>query len=256
LRQKALQVLTQYRNGNRPAPNTVLSDHQEQGDDELALFGGQTRILVTRLLSASKKKRKTAASSSVPCSTSPSPLTESESLCGSSASADRSLPEVHPSLVEYLSTFPPSSNPPSNADTPCSTQASSVPVNPSDHYSNAWLSSSTTPDTFSAAYIYQQRMSDSALVLIPGGMPSGQQQFAVDTSGSEDIQIDSPENSQLLDMGMMVSGESGMDEQWISFMRDSGIMNSRHASRRQFDAFGNTNLMPMGRQDLSQVMYS
>jgi len=256
LRQKALQVLTQYRNGNRPTPNTVLSDHQEQGDDELALFGGQTRILVTRLLSASKKKRKTAASSSVPCSTSPSPLTESESLCGSSASADGSLPEVHPSLVEYLSTFPPSSNPPSNADTPCSTQASSVPVNPSDHYSNAWLSSSTTPDTFSAAYIYQQRMSDSALVLIPGGMPSGQQQFAVDTSGSEDIQIDSPENSQLLDMGMMVSGESGMDEQWISFMRDSGIMNSRHASRRQFDAFGNTNLMPMGRQDLSQVMYS
>jgi len=250
LRQKAFQVLTQYRNGNRPTPNTVLSDHQEQGDDELALFGGQTRILVTRLLSANKKKKKTVASSSVPCSASPSPLTESESLCGSSASVDGSLLEVHPSLVEYLSTFPPSSNPPSNADTPCSTQASSVPVNPSDHYSDAWLS--TTPDT----YIYQQRMSDSALVLIPGGMTSGQQQFAVDTPGPEDIQIDSSENSQLLDMGMMVSGESGMDEQWISFMRDSGIMNSRHSSRRQFDAFGNTNLMPMGRQDLSQVMYS
>jgi len=256
LRQKAFQVLTRYRNGNRPTPNTVLSDHQEQGDDELALFGGQTRILVTRLLSANKKKKKTVASSSVPCSASPSPLTESESLCGSSASADGSLPEVHPSLVEYLSTFPPPSNPPSNADTPCSTQASLVPVNPSDHYSDSWLS--TTSDTFPTTYLYQQRISDSALVLIPGGMTSGQQQFAVDTSGPEDIQIDSSENSQLLDMGMMVSGESGMDEQWISFMRDSGIMNSRHSSRRQFDAFGNTNLMPMGRQDqdLSQVMYS
>lgn len=87
-------------------------------------------------------------------------------------------------------------------------------------------------------------------------MTSGQQQFAADTSGPEDIQTDSPENSQLLDMGMMVSGESGMDEQWISFMRDSGIMNSRHASRRQFDAFGDMNSMPMGQQDLSQVMYS
>jgi len=97
---------------------------------------------------------------------------------------------------------------------------------------------------------------DSALVSIPGDMTSGQQQFTVDTSGSEDIQTDSPENSQLLDMGMMVSGESGMDEQWISFMRDSGIMNSCHTSRRQFDAFGNMDLMPMGRQDLSQVMYS
>lgn len=32
-----------------------------------------------------------------------------------------------------------------------------------------------------------------------------------------------PDNS-LVDLGMMMNGESGMDEQWISFMRDSGFL--------------------------------
>ena len=250
MRQKAFQVYTQYRNGNHPTPNTTLFDRQDHGEDELALFGGQTRILVTRLLSGSKKKRRTVASPSASCSTSPSPMTESESLRGSSTPADGSLPEVHPSLVEYLSTFPPSSNPTSNADTACSTQVSLIP---SDN-SNTWLSNSATQGTFSAAYTYQQGIPDSTHTLIPGDMTPGQQQFTA-PSRLENMETDSPENSQLLDMGMMVSGESGMDEQWISFMRDSGIMNSRRASRRQFESFGNLNVMPMGQQDPSQVTY-
>jgi len=86
-------------------------------------------------------------------------------------------------------------------------------------------------------------------------MTPGQQQFTAPSSRLENMETDSPENSQLRDMGMMVSGESGMDEQWISFMRDSGIMNSRRASRRQFESFGNLNVMPMGQQDPSQVTY-
>jgi len=39
-----------------------------------------------------------------------------------------------------------------------------------------------------------------------------------------EMESDSPGNTQLMDMGMMVSGESGMDEHWISFMRGSGLM--------------------------------
>lgn len=36
------------------------------------------------------------------------------------------------------------------------------------------------------------------------------------------IKSDSPEN--LVDLGMMMTGDSGMDEQWMSFMRDSGLL--------------------------------
>jgi len=33
-----------------------------------------------------------------------------------------------------------------------------------------------------------------------------------------------PSDISLVDLGMMMTGESGMDEQWISFMRDSGLL--------------------------------
>ena len=33
-----------------------------------------------------------------------------------------------------------------------------------------------------------------------------------------------PSDLSLVDLGMMMTGEFGMDEQWISFMRDSGLL--------------------------------
>lgn len=69
------------------------------------------------------------------------------------------------------------------------------------------------------------------------------------------MKTDSPEGTQLMDMGMMVSGESGMDEQWISFMRESGIMDSNYAARSQADPSGISNVMSMSQPNSSQVMY-
>lgn len=43
------------------------------------------------------------------------------------------------------------------------------------------------------------------------------------------MQADTPENNQLMDMGMIASGESRMDEQWISFMRESGLVDFNYS---------------------------
>lgn len=107
MRQKAFQVYSQFRSGN--TLNTSNQNKPDYEDDELALFGGQTRVLVTHLLDAnSKKKQHTTGSPSAsasPGSAISSPAAEHENIHGMGAPLDGSLPDVHPSLVEYLSTF-------------------------------------------------------------------------------------------------------------------------------------------------------
>ncbi|KXN83717.1 hypothetical protein AN958_00859 [Leucoagaricus sp. SymC.cos] len=271
LRQKAFHVYSQFRSGNPPLHSTLPFNRHEHGDDELALFGGQTRILVTRLLSANKKKRQTVAPSSASNSsgsTMSSPTIETESLRSSSTPAEGSLPEVHPSLVEYLSTLPtPSSNPTSppvnvrTTDPVYSVSAASTAEDLSSLYPNPWPSwqqlppGSATRDTFSVPYAYQQAAPDFAYASVPLQMASGQQQPAPEASGLEAMKTDSPEGTQLMDMGMMVSGESGMDEQWISFMRESGLMGSNYSMRSQVDPSGSTNQTPLSGQSSSQLMY-
>lgn len=268
LRQKAFQVYSQFRSGNLPSQSTIPLNRHEHGDDELALFGGQTRILVTRLLSANKKKRQTMASSASNSSgsTVSSPVTEPESLRSSSTPADGNLPEVHPSLVEYLSTLPPTSSNPTSppihiTDTAYSAQVASMPEDLSSTYTNTWSNWQQPPNsamraTFSAPYSYQQTTPDFVYAPISEARSPGQQQSeAVNTLGLEAMKTDSPEGTQLMDMGMMVSGESGMDEQWISFMRESGIMDSNYAARSQADPSGISNVMSMSQPNSSQVMY-
>lgn len=37
-------------------------------------------------------------------------------------------------------------------------------------------------------------------------------------------------SDHLTDLGMMMNGDSGMDEQWMSFMRESGILGEGQAT--------------------------
>jgi hypothetical protein len=90
---------------------------------------------------------------------------------------------------------------------------------------------------------------------MPSTISPGQQQSTANTLGMDAMKTDSPEGSQLMDMGMMVSGESGMDEQWMSFMRESGIMGSGYALRGQIGSDGSGSSVPTGGENSSQVMY-
>ncbi|KAF9452456.1 hypothetical protein P691DRAFT_697077 [Macrolepiota fuliginosa MF-IS2] len=263
LRSKAFQVYSQFRSGNLPTSSTLSFGKPDYGDDELALFGGQTRVLVTRLLSVNKKKRQTTAPS--PASTSSgsafsSPVTEHESLRGSSTPTE--VPEVHPSLVEYLSGFPqPSPNPISplmqTTDTTYHSQTTPVQEKISDTYPNPWSNwqqsaPSVTKEVSSVPSAYQQPPTEYSFTQTSA---IGSQPSMVSILGS-DIKPDSPpESTQLMDMGMMVSGESGMDEQWISFMRESGLMGPNTYSTGQTNMGGNPGMGLNGSGNPSQAAF-
>ncbi|PPQ64700.1 hypothetical protein CVT24_008327 [Panaeolus cyanescens] len=224
MRQKAFQVYSQFRTNNI-IPSPLPHHGREYETDELALFGGQTRVLVTKLLRA-HKHRKSMPSTSTQNISSPSP---SEADSSRSNSSHDHAQDVHPSLVEYLSGLPPSQThspesmeqsynnqepqPSSSAQSP-----SNAPQEPPSwtSWTTPSLYTALPPDTYaniasnqggSSIQYSQEEMSQSQ----SSGFPSYQQA--------------PPDNANaLVDLGMMMSGESGMDEQWMTFMRDSGLL--------------------------------
>ncbi|KZP20104.1 hypothetical protein FIBSPDRAFT_932524 [Athelia psychrophila] len=108
LKEKASLVLYQYHsstNGGAPPPNSLILTSQEDGTDELALFGGQTSVLVSKTLpqttsSWHRTNNLDAMAGLSVLSSLPSPLP--------SAWPDQgSFQDIHPSLVQYASLFPP-----------------------------------------------------------------------------------------------------------------------------------------------------
>ncbi|KAF8076284.1 fungal-specific transcription factor domain-containing protein [Lyophyllum atratum] len=204
LREKAFHVYSQFRSGTS-TPNTVLSvGKPDYGDDELALFGGQTRVLVSKLLNNKSAARKRPASPGT-------------SVHGGDSERTETTPDVHPSLVEYLSNIPLGfTNTPSPEQMPLSPtvdygtfqqHGQYVPV---QEVPSLWQPSAS----FATTPISRPNYSDSSSS-IPPDIP-----FA--PYGNLAMKSDSPEN--LVDLGMMMTGDSGMDQQWMSFMRDSGLL--------------------------------
>lgn len=223
LREKAFQVYSQFRSGNSP-PTSILSvGKPDYGDDELALFGGQTRVLVSKLLSTRTKNRSTTSSQL----STPSPAdTESKPL------STESTPDVHPSLVEYLSMFPVDySNTLANPQSPTSFLPSEIPAStfsPRDHLTSSEYQKISAPWEPSPSVF---RSSPNS----PQNYPDNPSLFANTMSvpldpttlyGSFNTDNGSPEGN-LTDLGMMMTGDSGMDEQWMSFMRDSGLLEGK-----------------------------
>ncbi|EMD39103.1 hypothetical protein CERSUDRAFT_112795 [Gelatoporia subvermispora B] len=122
LRDRATQAYSQYRNRHiTPTLDIRLKIGPEDPfEDELAIFGGQTRVMSTKLLSRKRAERPSSKTGSE------SPTTTMHSRSASrSASTPASTPsdsgtatqeameqfnDVHPTLMEYLSMFPASSS--------------------------------------------------------------------------------------------------------------------------------------------------
>ncbi|PBK72608.1 hypothetical protein ARMSODRAFT_931276 [Armillaria solidipes] len=241
LKNKAFQIYSQFRSGNPPPPNAPVGS--DYGEDELALFGGQTRILFSKLMSSRGVNRKTPSSSpstNSPNAPSVNPTTstsrEAHQKDSQAPSPSSCVPDVHPSLVEYLSLLPPSQYP--RASPPQEALASPTPVAP------APASSSTAfPSVFTQSpTILNNRSGQSSpssiypLHSVPpqmnGSEPSSlyhdlDYSFLAPNlyplNGTTDPMIDDAA-VKLVDLGMMMSGDSGIDEQWKSFMRDSGLL--------------------------------
>ncbi|KAJ6539249.1 fungal-specific transcription factor domain-containing protein [Mycena capillaripes] len=190
LREKAFQVYSQFRSGNPTPPPTGFGlGLFDYGEDELALFGGQTRVLVSKLIS--NQNNKSRDSTSKDSFLSPTPTASSST--GSSPRvipASEPVPDVHPSLVEYLSLFPPAQYSQDQAEDMYQREVMAQP---------AHLPSTT--------YGYDQDFIDQAMTL-----PVPEPSYYVDP--------DTPPKD-FADLGMLMSGDSGIDEQWKAFMKKS-----------------------------------
>jgi hypothetical protein len=108
LRSKALQAYSKVRSGQPETSHHPETEKLEEDFDELALFGGQTKILVCQWLARPAKPEKsqlpTPPSQPSPsidlAATSPSPGAEFGTI-------EEDMNQVHPALVNYISAFSP-----------------------------------------------------------------------------------------------------------------------------------------------------
>ncbi|KAG7449259.1 uncharacterized protein BT62DRAFT_1053666 [Guyanagaster necrorhizus] len=243
LKNKAFQIYSQFRSGNPPPPSAPVGS--DYGDDELALFGGQTRILFSKIMSSRGVNRKTPSSS--PVINSPNPPShnamsvsrEVHQKDSQAPSPSNSIPDVHPSLVEYLSLLPPSQHPRSSPP-----HRPLVPPTSEEQAHSQAISSTAAPSVFTQSPTilnnHSEQSSPSSIYPLYSVMPelngSAPSSFYHDldssflpsnlysVNGTADTLIDDATTVKLVDLGMMMSGDSGIDEQWKSFMRDSGLL--------------------------------
>lgn len=238
---------------------------EEDGADELAIFGGQTRVLVSKLLSSKSlnrdyKKPQTTSSSGTSSETlSPADISKSK-LMHNITSTDKNMEDIHPSLMEYMGLFPPSAFTPdpnqftafdSSQATLDQTIMSGVSAFP-QFITNTGSDQRTYPQLLPGCVPAQQHPSSSSQnhhqqeqylsmtsvespsSSIPNSFPY---QSSFNLSSDHNLQayatttpesVSSPETAgsgdDITDLGMMMNGDSGMDEQWIAFMRESGIL--------------------------------
>jgi len=169
LRERALQVYSQFRTGGHLGVASVGGDY---GDDELALFGGQTRVLFSHLLRAKDSTRTPNKA--------PSPNS------GEGSTSGEMLTDVHPSLVEYLSLLP------------ASDLSRSTPTNESG-------TAYDSIDTSAVQHPYPTSISEPNIGPI----------FQLSDNQSDAISY--------ADFGM-ITGDSVIDDQWRSFLRESGVL--------------------------------
>ncbi|KAF8913807.1 hypothetical protein CPB84DRAFT_1811319 [Gymnopilus junonius] len=220
MRQKAFQVYSQFRSGNGVPNKTLSVGRPDYGDDELALFGGQTRVLVSKLLSNSHKPRQQSRSSSASVSSVSSDSESRLTPSHDSAHHPDTSREVHPSLVEYLSMFPPpniSPRSPDDGSGPANTSITSgLALDQQDQA--LWQSLPPTPSLFTP--LAPETFNNITSELSPFSGTNFYEQMERPTG----VEIKTDPDNSLVDLGMMMTGESGMDEQWMSFMRDSGLL--------------------------------
>jgi hypothetical protein len=182
----------------------------ETGVDELAVFGGQTQILVSKILSQQSRRNVQGSSPSVSASSASSPSTISEE----SHTPSDLVPDVHPSLVEYLSMLPPPTMP-----SPAAISTSSVPTQ--FHFSQNTVFQS---GIFTGAPPAMISGSSSQQTFAPTPLPSAfDDQFMRDFADADFF--GSPSSAEAAgysfdNLEPFISGESGIDERWVTLMQD------------------------------------
>lgn len=195
-----------------PNPDHRLDGQHENDEDELAIFGGQTRVLISKLVSKKSTSSRTKSTSSQP-TTPPTSHSSPAATPGSSSGTDSA--DIHPTLVEYLSLFPLTSY------TPGASMREVFGPSPADFSETSTFTpqaAQVPPPTVSPPSSSNDLYFSYDSFFNPMLVGTVQQSM---TPPGDNIES-SPEG--LMDLGIAMAGESHVDEQWMSFMRDSGFL--------------------------------
>lgn len=219
LKEKAGFALSQHRsstNGEAHLPNISFIGSQDDGTDELALFGGRTSMLFSGLKTSSPDGRmKPGHVGLLSSSGLPSPSTNQ-------AQDPESLEYIHPSLLQYLPV--PQSN----------TVATQLTADNTPHFVDP-LAELEQPAATMTGFNpivwnemgYGQAQSNIQSQSVEEGSwhhPSTQP-FIQDTSTAIASTSAMWGANDMRDLGQMMDIDSDMDEQWMLFIRDSGLGN-------------------------------
>jgi hypothetical protein len=135
------------------------------------------------------------------------------------------MPDVHPALVEYLSTFPPelAGGGPDMSSSYVQGEVSTDTTFPQHDYTApdnqnmqfAWPPPPSHPTTATSPPDYTLPQVPFETSYVPFMQPSG--------FGTTQSKGYLPEGN-VFDFEMMPSTDTGMDEQWMTFMRDTGLL--------------------------------
>lgn len=208
LKAKAQQAQGQNRATSLGSGHAALLP--ETGVDELAVFGGQTQILVSKILSQQSRRRARGSSPSVSASSAGSPSASSEE----SYMHSDPTPEVHPSLVEYLSMLPPPTMP-----SPTAISASSIPME--FHFNQNPVFQS---DTFTGTLPAVTAGSSSQQTFAPTPLPFPFDEQFMGNFADADVFASSSSveaaATRFDNLEPFISGESGIDDRWVTLMQD------------------------------------
>ncbi|KZP18375.1 hypothetical protein FIBSPDRAFT_829421 [Athelia psychrophila] len=223
LKEKASLVQCQYHNstnGDATSPNPSIFNSQEDGTDELALFGGQTSVWVSKVLARTTSSghitsnlNAMAASSVSSSRASPSPSPWPDQV---------SLLDIHPSLVQYASLLPPT------------TLSTDFAGHSAPNFEPQSLDQSTAGvNSLVPAVTWTAQMPSHPQTEMPSPVISGR--FTNGPNSSKLFQelyqegpattLDTWGSNDLTDLGQMMSIDIDMDEQWVAFMKECGTAN-------------------------------
>lgn len=240
LRLKAFKAYSQFMSGGK----LPKSEDTNYCDDELALFGGHTRVLVSKIMSRRKVNKPNIAGTNGtngPLAAA-SPASSSDGLSPGSPMTT----EVHPSLVEYLSLLPPGQQVPSppatsegltDSEAAAKQSAYSYVTDPSRKPPMLpGLTQQLAPSFGGWPTDLTQRELDDGSSGLPNAsqqMPDASMFFDVYNRSFPNADATAPlhatEDAGLMDLGMLISGESAIDEQWMSFMRDTVLTDNKNS---------------------------
>lgn len=143
------------------------------------------------------------------------------------------MEDVHPSLMQYMSLFPASAlSPDFNAYPDLNATAQSLDQSILNGVSAfPQFTSNTQPPAFSyqgpsmpsSMQQNQTQSRSSSFSYDPASFDAYQHSYS---TAPTDASTPESGSNDFADLGMMMNGDSGIDEQWMSFMRESGIINT------------------------------